>query len=445
MKLTALQELGSKWIEWAALSDQQRAQALKRPAMAARSDQCAAVAAIVESVRRGGDRAVRELTGRFDGVELSSLAVSKGEWLEAEASVRPQAWAAMKRAMANLNRFHQAQLPAPVDLEVAPGVRCEKKSLPIERVGLYVPAGTAPLPSTVLMLGVPARLAGCRVRVLCTPPGKDGRVDPHILAAARLVGLSKVFKVGGAQAVAAMAFGTESVPKVDKVFGPGNSWVTQAKVHVAHDPDGAACDMPAGPSEVLVVADKHANPRFVAADHLSQAEHGADSQVVFVSDCNRQMAAVAREVLRILSALPRQETVRQALGHGLFIKVNDLAAAMVVANSYAPEHLILQTANARQLAAQVRQAGSVFIGPWSPESCGDYASGTNHVLPTYGYARAYSGLSVHSFMKQITFQELSEAGLRDLGPTVEALAELEGLEAHRLAVRIRLQGLEPSA
>src|SRR5690606_27647552 len=326
-----------------------------------------------------------------------------------------------------------------LDVETAAGVRCERLSRPIGKVGLYVPAGTAPLPSTALMLGIPARLAGCRTRILCSPPQRDGRVDSAVLFAAQVAGVQRVFRIGGAQAVAAMAYGTQSVPKVYKIFGPGNTWVTAAKALVDADPAGAARDFPAGPSEVLVIADDGADPAFVASDLLSQAEHGADSQVLLITTSRRLAAAVAAEVEAQKAKLSRRETVDGALAHSSIIVVDDLDAAVAISNEYAPEHLILQVERPRDLLAGVEAAGSVFLCPWSPESVGDYCSGTNHVLPTYGYARRSSSLGVGDFMRSMTVQELSAEGLRNIGPVAETLAELEGLDAHARSVGTRLE------
>jgi len=324
-------------------------------------------------------------------------------------------------------------------------VRVERMLRPISRVGLYVPAGSAPLPSTALMLGVPAQIAGCREVVLCSPARADGRCDEAVLYAARLTGVHRVFRLGGAQAIAAMAYGTDSVPRCDKLFGPGNAWVTEAKLQVSSDPDGAAIDMPAGPSEVLVIADAEANPVFVAADLLAQAEHGPDSQVILLGNSATVLDRVAAEVERQCASLPRGDIVRQALVHGRLIAVESLAQAVEVSNRYAPEHLILQVAAPRDLLDGIDSAGSIFLGQWTPESVGDYCSGSNHVLPTYGYARSYSGVSVASYQKQISVQEVSAAGLRNIGPCTATLAAAEQLEAHRRAVTLRLAALEATA
>jgi histidinol dehydrogenase len=324
-------------------------------------------------------------------------------------------------------------------VETTGGVVCERVTRPLGAVGLYVPAGGAPLPSTAIMLAVPAGLAGCPVRILCTPPRADGRADPGVVVAATACGVGRIYKVGGAQAIAAMAYGTQEIPKVDKIFGPGNAWVTAAKQAVAMDPAGAAMDMPAGPSEVMVVADGAANPRYVAYDLLSQAEHGEDSQVILVTTDADLPDAVEREVHDALPGLPRRAIIEAALRHGSMIRVSDRAAALEIVDRYAPEHLILNVAEARTWVEQIRHAGSVFLGPWTPESVGDYCSGTNHVLPTYGFARTYSGLSVSDFERRMTIQELTADGLRALADTVTTLAGLEGLQAHAEAVRVRMQ------
>jgi histidinol-phosphate aminotransferase len=426
-------------IRWAELDEPTRTALLRRPATSLGPATREAVLPLLAAVRAEGDAALRSLTARLDGVTLERLELDVTERDAAFAAVGRERRAALERAVTNLTRFHELQGARPFVVETQPGVRCERLTVPIDRVGLYAPGGTAPLCSTVLMLGVPAMLAGSPTRILCSPPRRDGTLDPHLVVAAALTGITRVFKLGGAQAIAAMAYGTASVPKVDKIFGPGNAWVTQAKVLVAEDPDGAAIDLPAGPSEVLVIADDSADPTFVAADLLSQAEHGADSQVVLVATSAAIIDAVERELEAQLAALPRRELARASLAHSRLVEVGSTQEALEVSNRYAPEHLILQTRDARALVARVRNAGSVFVGPWSPESVGDYASGTNHVLPTYGWARSVSGLSLEAFQKTITVQELSVPGLRALGPVVETLAELEGLDAHRRAVSLRLE------
>jgi len=430
-----------KQYDWNALTETERQALLRRPALAGDDAVKARVAEIVAEVRRDGDAALRRLTREIDGIEIDTLEVGDDELAEAERTLTSAQRDAIRAAAGNIETFHRAQLPRDIDIETTHGVRCERLSRPIRRVGLYVPAGTAPLPSTALMLGIPARLAGCETRVLCSPPQRDGRVDAAVLYAARIAGVDRVFRIGGAHAIAAMAYGTESVPKVHKIFGPGNTWVTAAKALVDADPAGAARDFPAGPSEVLVIADDGANPAFVASDLLSQAEHGSDSQVLLITTSRRLAAAVAAEVDAQKARLSREETVDGALAHSSIIVVDRLETAVEISNEYAPEHLILQVERPRDALAGVEAAGSVFLGPWSPESVGDYCSGTNHVLPTYGYARRSSSLGVGDFMRSMTVQELSEAGLRNIGPVAETLAELEGLDAHARAVSTRLEAL----
>jgi histidinol dehydrogenase len=427
---------------WKELSDAERTRVLARPALAGVAGLEQRVGEIIAAVRAGGDDALRELAERFDGVRLDSLCVDASELDAAAGRLSSDARRAIEAAAANIETFHAAQIPAPLDVETAPGVRCERVTRPIQRVGLYVPAGSAPLPSTALMLGIPSRLAGCPVRVLCSPPQADGRVDAAVLFAATVCGIDAVFRIGGAQAIAAMAYGTESVPKVAKIFGPGNAWVTEAKAQVSRDPQGAALDYPAGPSEVLVVADADADPAFVAADLLSQAEHGPDSQVLLVTDSAALAEAVAAEVEEQKQALSRRPTIDAALGNSSVIVVDDIDEAIAVSNRYAPEHLILQLADARYWLDRVVAAGSVFLGRWAPESVGDYCSGTNHVLPTYGYAHCYSSLGVGDFVRSMTVQELSPGGLSAIGPIATALADLEGLDAHAEAVRRRLARID---
>jgi len=423
---------------WQQLSTAEQAAVLARPALANDAALAARVAAIIGRVRTEGDSALRELTAALDRVELGSLEVSAEEFAAAEALLTEKQRAAIRTAAANIEAFHRPQLPQPFAVDTAPGVRCERVVRAIESVGLYVPAGSAPLPSTALMLGIPARLAGCPTRVLCSPVQANGRVDAAVLYAAKVAGVERVFKLGGAQAVAAMAYGTDSVPKVDKIFGPGNIWVTEAKAQVDRDPAGAARDYPAGPSEVLVVADGRANATFVAADLLSQAEHGADSQVLLVTTsvelARNVIAAVDTQKVRLV----RRTLVEGALAHSSVIVVADLATAFAISNRYAPEHLILQIESPRDWLSRVTAAGSVFLGPWTPESVGDYCSGTNHVLPTYGYARRYSSLGVADFVRSMTVQELTVEGIKTIGPVATTLAELEGLDAHAWAVNERL-------
>ncbi|MCC5860600.1 MAG: histidinol dehydrogenase [Gammaproteobacteria bacterium] len=430
-----------KITHWNRLSERERDALLERPANRISGELRRQVDEIIAQVRQDGDAALREFTARFDRVELDGLRVGAAELEAAESQLPNDALAAIDRAIDNVRTFHAAQRPAEIDLETSPGVRCQRVNRPLAAVGLYVPAGSAPLPSTAIMLAVPAALAGCPTRVICTPPNRDGRADPAVLAVARRCGVEQVFKVGGAQAVAAMAFGTATIPKVDKIFGPGNAWVTAAKTAVAEDPRGAALDMPAGPSEVLVIADDTADPVFVASDLLSQAEHGPDSQVILLTTRESIAERVADEVARQLERLGRRETAGKALANSALIVVGSVAEAIEVSNRYAPEHLIVQVDQPRRWLDAISHAGSVFLGPWTPESIGDYCSGTNHVLPTYGFARSYSGLSLTAFLRQMTVQELTPAGLADLGPVGRRLAELEGLDAHGEAISLRLAAL----
>ncbi len=427
--------------QWADLTAAQQETLLARPRLRDDGEQVEQVQRIIDDVRGNGDAALLRLTEQFDGVGLSAIAVSAGEFSAAERQLSVQQRDAIGQAQANIEAFHRAQLRDPISVHTAPGVHCERVTRPLSTVGLYVPAGTAPLPSTALMLAVPAKLAGCPLRVLCSPPRPDGRVDPAVLVAARSAGVSQVFKLGGAQAIAAMAYGTESVPKADKLFGPGNSWVTLAKILVSRDAAGAALDIPAGPSEVLVIADAAADPLFVATDLLSQAEHGPDSQVLLVSTSADLAQRVSEAISSLLPSLPRRDVIAQALSHSSAIIVTDLATAFEVSNRYAPEHLIVQTDNPRQWLDRVVAAGSVFLGPWSPEAIGDYCSGTNHVLPTYGFARSYGSLGTQDFQRAMTVQELTPEGLQQIGPVAETLASLEGLDAHRVAVTTRLEKL----
>ena len=399
------------------------------------------VAAILSQVRTGGDKALRDLVARIEGYVPERFEVSRRQRTEAAKAVPQRLKTALAIAKSNIEAFHRAQLPPQVDIEVMPGVRCVQRAVAIGRVGLYVPGGSAPLFSTVLMLAVPAAIAGCTEIVLCTPAGRDGSIAPEIRYAAALCGVRRVFALGGAQAVAAMAYGTESVPRVDKIFGPGNAYVTEAKRQVSRRPDGAAIDMPAGPSEVLVIADAEADPRFVAADLLSQAEHGPDSQVVLLTPSKTLAKAVAQAAAKELETLPRRAIAEKSLSASRLIVVKDLKECVEVSNRYAPEHLILQTRNARELVPSVQNAGSVFVGDWSPESGGDYATGTNHVLPTYGCAAAYSSLGLADFTKRMTVQEMTPQGFSELGEAIAILAHAEQLDAHRNAVLVRLEKL----
>jgi len=427
---------------WKNLSARQRAAALARPAQERRPAVAKGVRRIVAAVRRDGDAALIRLTRKFDGVALKSLRVSQAEFAAADKALAAENKAALRAAFANIRAFHAAQRTPSIQVVTQPGVVCERRTVPIGRVGLYVPGGTAPLPSTALMLGVPSLIALCPSRVLCTPPGRDGKINPWILFSARLCGINEVFKIGGAQAVAAMAFGTRTVPKCDKLFGPGNAWVTEAKQQVSRDPEGAAIDMPAGPSELMVIADRSADPRFVAADLLSQAEHGPDSQVMLVTFSSGFAKRVALQVAKQLKKLPRARIAASALESAQTFIAADEIEASAIANAYAPEHLIVNTASPRSILRQITAAGSVFLGAWTPESLGDYASGTNHVLPTAGWARSSSGLGLSDFQRSMTVQTATPAGIRSIGPVVECIARGEGLVAHERAVSIRLKSLK---
>ncbi len=399
----------------------------------------APVNAILQEVATRGDDALLDFTAKFDGVRLAELAVSKEEIALAAEQLPVELRTAIQTAKSNISQFHAAQQETPLVIETMPGVRCWRKSVGIERVGLYIPGGTAPLFSTVLMLAVPAQLAGCKEIVLCTPPQKDGTVHPAILYAAQLAGVERIFRVGGAQAIAAMAHGTESIPATYKIFGPGNAYVTVAKQLVSRL--GVAIDMPAGPSEVMVVADETADPDFVAADLLSQAEHGADSQVVLVTYSAQMARRIIKATEEQLANLPRREFAAASLKNSSALVVSTPEKAITLINVYAPEHLILSVDNPEELAAGVINAGSVFMGHYTPESVGDYASGTNHTLPTNGFARAYSGVSLDAFVRKITYQQLTKEGLQNIGPTVETMATAESLVAHQRAVSIRLAKL----
>lgn len=394
---------------------------------------------IIANVRQNGDKALLEYAAKFDGAKLDSLLVREDEYKAIE-SLNNDEKQAILTAIDNIRHYHNISCPKSFEFE-RNGAKLGKLYRPIEKVGLYIPGGTAPLVSTLLMLAIPATIAGCETKVLVTPPGKNGLVNPAILFAAKACGIDAIYKAGGAQAVAALAFGTESIPKVYKIFGPGNKYVTEAKIQVSQTHNGAALDMPAGPSEVLVIADDKANPVFVASDLLAQAEHDVAAQVILVTTSTELANKVHEEVERQTAYLSRKEIIKQSLAKSAVIIAKDLVEAFAISNQYAPEHLILQIANAEDYLSQVINAGSVFVGEWTPESVGDYASGTNHVLPTYGYAQMYSGLDVIAFMKAISFQNLSASGIQALGPVVETLADLEGLDAHKNAVTVRLQHL----
>ena len=425
-------------IDWNAVGEKEQEALLMRPAVSASDKITAIVTDILKNVKDNGDEALREYNRKFDKTEVVDLLVAPEAFDEAERVLPEALKDAMRVAVSNLTKFHTAQRLAPVSVETMKGIVCEQVTRPIDSVGLYIPCGTAPIFSTALMLLIPAKIAGCRKFVLCSPPP----IAPEILFACRLCGVEAVYQVGGAQAVAAMAFGTESIPKVDKIFGPGNAFVTEAKRQVSQRLDGAAIDMPAGPSEVLVIADGGAKPAFVAADLLSQAEHGPDSQVVLLTPDAEFAQAVAEETEKQLAALPRREIAEKALSASRLIVARDLDQCVEISNRYGPEHLIVETRNARALVDSITNAGSVFLGDWSPESAGDYASGTNHVLPTYGYAATYSSLGLADFQKRMTVQELSADGLRQIGAVVELMAAAERLDAHKNAVTVRLNALK---
>ncbi|QOF67169.1 histidinol dehydrogenase [Actinobacillus sp. GY-402] len=423
---------------WKDLTEPQRKEALTRPAISAAGNIKEAVDAIRENVRANGDKALFELSEKFDRVKLNSLVISKQQIEEAAQRLPAELKQAIQNAKKNIEAFHLAQVPVEVDVETQAGVRCQVLTRPINRVGLYIPGGSAPLFSTVLMLAIPAKIAGCKKIVLCSPPP----IADAILYAAELCGVETVYAVGGAQAVVAMAFGTETVAKVDKIFGPGNAFVTEAKRQVSQAVNGAVIDMQAGPSEVLVIADENADPDFVASDLLSQAEHGADSQVILVTPSERLALETEFALERQLAALPRSEIAQKALSHSRIFIAESLRQCVEISNEYAPEHLVVQVQNARDLLLDIDNAGSIFLGAYSPESMGDYASGTNHVLPTYGYTRTSSSLGLADFSKRMTVQELSPQGFKDLAKTVEVMAAAERLDAHKQAVSVRLEKLK---
>ncbi|WP_394151611.1 histidinol dehydrogenase [Vibrio maritimus] len=424
-------------VVWQHLSQSQQESVLERPAITEGANITAAVTEVINQVRSEGDKALLDLTEKFDRVRPESIRVSADEIEAASARLSDNMKQALEQAYSNIAKFHKAQRPEALRVETQPGVVCEQVTRPINKVGLYIPGGSAPLPSTVLMLGVPSQIAGCRKVVLCSPPP----IADEILYVAKLCKIDEVYNVGGGQAVAAMAYGTETVSKVDKIFGPGNAYVTEAKRQVSNDFRGAAIDMPAGPSEVLVIADESADPDFVASDLLSQAEHGPDSQVVLVTPSPVIADQVTEAVKRQLKQLSRADIAEKALGSSLIIIAESLTQCVSISNYYGPEHLIVQTKSPRELLPLLDNAGSIFLGDWSPESAGDYASGTNHVLPTYGYTRTYSSLGLADFSKRMTVQELSADGLLGLAPTVVTMAEAEGLDAHKRAVTIRVEKL----
>jgi histidinol dehydrogenase len=428
-------------LDWTKLTENERLQAIARPQQLNDPKLFADVQAIIARVQKHGDKALLDYNRKFDGVSLKQLAVSEAEFAQAERDVPDDIKAALQEAKSRIQRWHKAGMSKAFSVKTAPGVACGRIIRPIQRVGLYIPAGSAPLPSSVLMLGIPALLAQCPEVLICTPARQDGSVHPAILVAAKLCGITHIYKTGGAQAIAAMALGTESIGACAKIFGPGNAYVSVAKQLVQSLPGGPAIDMPAGPSEVLVIADANADAGFVAADLLAQAEHGPDSQVVCLSTSTVKLKQIKRALDEQLKTLPRQAITAKALTHARLIKTRSLPDAIAISNRYAPEHLILAVDDAERLLDSVTAAGSVFIGPWASESLGDYCSGTNHTLPTNGYARAYSGVSVASFQLNISTQRVSRKGLKAIGPCAEILARCEGLEAHARSVGIRRKAL----
>lgn len=422
---------------WSDLNKKARDAALTRPVEMVGDSLTDSVRAIMAQVKIGGDSAIRELTAKFDGVDIQHLRVNEATLKSAWDILPDTDKTAMQTAKSNIESFHALQMPKAIELETMPGVLCRREPRALDSAGLYVPGGTAPLVSTMMMLATPAKIAGVPKRVVVTPPAKDGSINSYVLAAAYLCQVTDVFTIGGAQAIAALAYGTQSIPKVAKIFGPGNAYVATAKALAAQEAGGPAIDLPAGPSEAMVMADDAANPIFVASDLLSQAEHDTMAQVVCVCRSQGYAARLMDEIERQVSTLPREKIARESLKAGRLIIASSDAQMLDIANDYAPEHLIVQTKNAADLVPSIRNAGSVFVGAWTPESVGDYASGTNHTLPTYGAARAYSGVVLESFMKYISIQQLSREGLERLGPTVERLAQMEGLEAHRRAVSLR--------
>ena len=426
-------------IDWQTTSAQQKKDALARPAIADNALLSTQVANILSQVQKQDDKALFSLTEQFDGIALSTLSVTAEQIAQAKLALTDKRLKAIETAYGQIKRFHSAQSPQDVFVETCPGVRCTLKTEAIESVGLYIPAGSAPLPSTVLMLGVPAQLAGCKRTVLVCPPDQNGQLADEILVAASLCGITEIYTVGGAQAIAALAYGTASIPAVNKVFGPGNRYVTEAKKQLSQQVAGFAIDMPAGPSEVLVIGDKNANAAFIAADLLSQAEHGADSQVILLTDNEALIAKVASELEKQVALLSRKDIAIKALKQSRLILTQNMAQAVEVSNLYGPEHLIIQTDNAPELLVHLRNAGSIFVGAYTPESAGDYASGTNHVLPTYGYSKVISSLSLADFSRRYTVQEISKAGLTNLAECIIELTDAEGLDAHQRAVTIRLE------
>jgi histidinol dehydrogenase len=426
-------------INWQQLNQQEQDNVLARPAIAESALLSQQVTNILNKVKCDGDKGVIELTEKFDGIKLSSLKLAAAEYEQAKSRLSAARLNAIETAYGQIKRFHQAQVSQDITVETTPGVRCTLKTEAIESVGLYIPAGSAPLPSTVLMLGVPAQLAGCQRTVLVCPPDSNGNIADEIIVAANLCEVDEVYTIGGAQACAALAFGTETIKPVNKIFGPGNKYVTEAKKQLSQQVTGFAIDMPAGPSEVLVIGDRNANPAYIAADLLSQAEHGPDSQVILLSDSDSLLSQVQQELAKQVAQLSRQSIAEQALTQSRLILTKDLAQAVEVSNIYGPEHLIIQTDNAQELLTSLRNAGSIFVGAYTPESAGDYASGTNHVLPTYGYSKVISSLSLADFSRRFTVQELSRDGLANIADCIKELTDAEGLDGHKRAVTIRLE------
>jgi histidinol dehydrogenase len=427
-----------KTIIWKDVDAEQQKQLLKRPVSDNKKTVEAVVQNIINEVKSSDDEALIHFTEQYDKVKLDSITVTNDELTNAVKDVKPEDLAAIKLAISRIENYQRQMLPNTITVDTNDGVVCRSIPRAIEKVGLYVPGGTAPLVSTLIMLAVPAKIASCPIRVICTPPDKNGEINPLILVTAQLCGIETIYKLGGVQAIAAMAYGTDTVTKVDKIYGPGNAWVTAAKVVVSQDPEGAAIDMPAGPSEVLVIADQNANPQYIAADLLSQAEHGVDSQVILVTTSSEQAKKVNHALEKQLPHLSRQDIARQSLEKSLIIITESLEEAFVINNQYGPEHLILQIDTADSYIDEIKNAGAIFIGPWTPETMGDYLNGSNHVLPTYGHAKTFSSLSVRDFMRTISIQKVSKAGLEKLGPSAMRLASIEGLTAHENAIKIRL-------
>ncbi|MFY9288506.1 MAG: histidinol dehydrogenase [Alphaproteobacteria bacterium] len=427
-----------KILTWQKLNPADQTKALLRPATTQDADLADKVRAVLDNVKKRGDQALLDYSKKFDKVELKDFRISQQAISASLTTIDTKLRTAIEQAKSNIEKFHEAEQPKPTKVETMPGVMCELQWRAIDTVGFYIPGGTAPLFSSVLMQAIPARLAGCKRMVLCTPPQKDGTIHPAILATASLCGISEIYAVGGAQAIAAMAYGTDTIPKADKIFGPGNAYVTMAKQLVSQDPNGAAIDLPAGPSEVMVIAESTARAQWVAADLLAQAEHDASAQAILVTTDEAFAKSVQSEVEKQLILLPRQDIAAKAIAESRILVVADMPMAIEVANRYAPEHLLIHNGDAARWLPEIRNAGSVFLGALTPESAGDYASGTNHVLPTYGYARAYNGITVLSFMKSMSVQSLSQQGLEKLGPTIIAMAEAEGLSAHAQAVKVRM-------